>query len=234
MITTRTATVDDIWPPGSGGCLHPPAVRDEIIRVAREEVTEAECRAAPFAHWYRPFYVAEQKVLERRQRRQEQERTASQELAHLRAENQVLADRVTRLERHLHILVGPPGGKGGAVIAAVGAALGRSRREVELRIEQLERAAPIPLPSAADLAGVGQRGPVVRYEGVWDRTKGYGVGALVTKDGAAWVATNAMAAGIEPGKGQTAWILAVKSPQAACARWSRTRWPSIGSKPVMR
>jgi hypothetical protein len=232
MLTTRTAGVDDIWPPSSGGCPHPPAVRDEIIRVAREEVTEAECRAAPFAHWYRPFYVAELKVLERQQRQPKEA-----EIDRLRSENRDLRSRLGLLERWAL-----PDKKGNfplmdLIVDVVALALGRTRKAIEERIEKIEHAAPVPvpLPSADDLAQLGRQGPAVYYEGIWDPMRSYQAGDMVTKDGAAWVATNAMAAGVKPGEGPTAWKLCVKAPTAGLRKLvEREVRKQLGSKPPVR
>jgi hypothetical protein len=230
MLTVRSASVDDIWPPSSGGCPHPPAVRDEIIRVARSEIRLEECRNVGFAAWYSPYFLAEQRVLERQQRQPKEA-----EIAQLRADNRALAARVDKLERHLHTLVGPPGGKGGALIKAVGEALGRSHREIEERIDNIERAAPVPvpLPSADDLAKLDRQGPPVYYAGVWDATKAYSAGALVTQHGAGWIATNGMAPGVEPGKGPTAWKLAVKAPTAGLRKMVQDEVAKELSKPLV-
>jgi hypothetical protein len=96
------------------------------------------------------------------------------------------------------------------LIDAFGGALGHVRKELESRIEALEQRQPVPvqLPTVNELR---PGAPALRYAGVWSPEKSYGAGSLVTKDGAAWVATNAMAAGVKPGDGATAWRLAIKS-----------------------
>ena len=57
----------------------------------------------------------------------------------------------------------------------------------------------------ADEAGAG-----LFHAGLWNATTRYAPGgALVTKDGAAWIAMSAIAAGTKPGDGPTGWRLAV-------------------------
>jgi hypothetical protein len=49
----------------------------------------------------------------------------------------------------------------------------------------------------------------MKYCGVWKATEAYAKGNFVTADGSLWHA-NRDVAGVEPGKGDTAWTLAVK------------------------
>jgi hypothetical protein len=57
--------------------------------------------------------------------------------------------------------------------------------------------------------------PTVHYCGLWNSKHLYGPGALVTYNGAGWIAMSAMAAGVRPGAGETGWRLAVKSDTSA-------------------
>jgi hypothetical protein len=53
--------------------------------------------------------------------------------------------------------------------------------------------------------------------GVWDSTKGYRAGSLVSHQGAGWIAT-ADSRGVRPGSADLAWRLAVKSDIAHLKR----------------
>jgi hypothetical protein len=61
MLTLRSATPKDIWPDGSG---HPPDVEDEIIRIARTEITTEDVQRSGlnFASWFVPYHLAEERV----------------------------------------------------------------------------------------------------------------------------------------------------------------------------
>jgi hypothetical protein len=118
-----------------------------------------------------------------------------------------LRRRVAKLERMVL-------GKDAILLKAVGTVLGETHGELEDRIKVLESREPIALPSADDVAAI-ERGPGLFYAGLWSSTMSYAPGAMVTKDGAAWIAMTAMAAGIKPGDGPTGWRLAVKSDTSA-------------------
>jgi flagellar hook-basal body complex protein FliE len=51
--------------------------------------------------------------------------------------------------------------------------------------------------------------PSMAYRGVWKSSEAYAKGTFVTSDGSLWHANHDVA-GVEPGKGDPAWTLAVK------------------------
>ena len=58
--TIYDATDNDVWPDARE---RPPlAMREEIRRIARIEVTEEDIESLGFVPWYAKFYVAEQRV----------------------------------------------------------------------------------------------------------------------------------------------------------------------------
>jgi hypothetical protein len=79
VITVGSARESDIWP---DGCPYPPALRDEILRVARREVTskDVDDSRLGFAAWYTPFHIAEQRVLARQQQAKDLQAQAVAEL----------------------------------------------------------------------------------------------------------------------------------------------------------
>ena len=116
-------------------------------------------------------------------------------------ELQQLRRRVAQLERLIC-------GKDAVLLKAVGTALGRTRKEIDGQIKAIEDRAPVPLPLPD------WNNPTVHYCGLWNSKNLYGPGAMVTSNGAAWIAMSAMGAGVKPGVGETAWRLAVKSDTA--------------------
>ena len=64
MTDLNDVTPNEIWP-GPAGCFHPPHVRDEILRVAENEITYDDVARSglTFAPWYSKVYLAEQRVL---------------------------------------------------------------------------------------------------------------------------------------------------------------------------
>jgi hypothetical protein len=117
-----------------------------------------------------------------------------------------LRERIARLEKQLNVLPEVLGRAMGMVQRDVATALGA-------RLEALEAREPVsvPLPSMVEVG----RGPAVYFEGVWDAAKSYRPGDMVTHAGAGWIALSAMAAGVRPGDGPTAWRLAVKAQRTA-------------------
>jgi hypothetical protein len=69
MLTVHTAKPKDIWPDGSG---YSRQIEDEIIRVARNEITNEDVTRSglSFAPWFIPFYLAEERVRERAKNRE--------------------------------------------------------------------------------------------------------------------------------------------------------------------
>lgn len=76
------------------------------------------------------------------------------------------------------------------ISAAVGDVVGRELSGIKKRLASLEAA------------------PVVKYAGIFDRTRSYAPGSMVTYKGSTWHA-NVEAKGVEPGDGAS-WTLAVK------------------------
>jgi hypothetical protein len=200
--TIYDATDNDIWPDPAG---RPPlAMREEIRRVAQNEVTEEDIESLSFAPWYAKFYVAQGIV----RARMDVARTEPSPAPALDpGELQQIRRRLAKLERMVI-------GENATLLKAVGTVLGEAHGEIEQRLKALEDREPIALPSADDVATI-ERGPGLYYCGLWNATTRYAPGAMVTKDGAAWIAMTAMAAGTKPGDGPTGWRLAVKSDTAS-------------------
>jgi hypothetical protein len=118
-----------------------------------------------------------------------------------------LRERIVRLEKQLNVLPEVLGKAMGLVQRDVAKALGARLDAIEAR-----EPVPIALPSMVDVGA----GPVLRDAGVWRAEVGYGVGALVSDRGAAWIAQRITAPGERPpGDG---WRLAVKSSAAELRR----------------
>ena len=168
-------------------------------------VTEAELteyiearRPDPNYHqppWTRDFWREQLEAEQQHGAQVRAEAAEAQEVKQLR-------ERVATLERMVL-------GKNAILLKAVGTAIGRSRREIEDRVKVIEDREPVPLPLP------NWNNPTVHYCGLWNSANIYGPGAMVTKDGACWIATSAMAAGVKPGDGPTGWRLAVKSDTAS-------------------
>jgi hypothetical protein len=141
--------------------------------------------------------------------RQYKARTAAEAQAKVTEAQEIkqLRWRIAKLERGLLT-------KDGWFIKAVGTVLGEAHGEIEQRLKALEDREPIALPSAEDVAAI-ERGPGLFYAGLWNSKHLYGPGALVTYNGAGWIAMSAIAAGTKPGDGPTGWRLAVKSDTSA-------------------
>jgi hypothetical protein len=100
-------------------------------------------------------------------------------------------------------------GEKAILVEAVGTLLGKTHGELESRIKVLEGRDPVSLPVPD------WNNPTVHYCGLWNAKHLYGPGALVTYNGAGWIAMSAMGAGVRPGAGETGWRLAVKSDTAS-------------------
>ena len=149
----------------------------------------------PRPPWSRSFYREQLEAGQQHSAQVRAEAAEAQEIKQLR-------ERVAKLERMVL-------GKNAVLLKVVGTALGRSRREIEDRVKVIEDREPVPLPLPH------WNNPTVHYCGLWNSANIYGPGAMVTKDGACWIATSAMAAGVKPGDGPTGWRLAVKSDTAS-------------------
>jgi hypothetical protein len=195
--TVYDATDNDIWPDPAG--RPPPALRAEIRRVAQDEVTEQDIESLNFAPWFSKFYVAQGIVQARRDAAKAEPPPAPaadpEELRQLRR-------RVAKLERMVL-------GEKAIMLKAIGTALGETHRKIDDRIDALENREPVSLPVAD------WNNPTVYYCGLWNTKHLYGPGAMVTYNGAGWIAMSAMAAGVRPGAGETGWRLAVKSDTAS-------------------
>lgn len=121
--------------------------------------------------------------------------TEAQEIARLRK-------RIAKLEQGLLT-------QDGFLIKAIGTAIGETHRQIDDRIDALESREPVPLPLPD------WNNPTMHYCGLWNAKHLYGPGAMVTYNGAGWIAMSAMAAGVRPGSGETGWRLAVKSDTSA-------------------
>ena len=148
----------------------------------------------PNPRWSRDVY---RELLEDGQQHVAQMQAKSAEAAEIRH----LRQRVAALERMVI-------GKNAVLLKVVGTAIGRAHRESDERIEALENREPVPLPMDD------WNNPTVHYCGLWNAKNLYGPGAMVTCNGAGWIAMSAMAAGVKPGVGETGWRLAVKSDTA--------------------
>jgi hypothetical protein len=184
--TVYDAQDHDIWPDPAD--RPPPAMREEIRRIARDEVTaeDVEASGLTFAPWFCRFYLAQGIVRARMDTAKTEPRQAP---AAEPAELQALRKRIAKLEQGLLT-------EGGWFVKAVGTAIGEDREPV-----------PLPVPD--------WNNPTVHYCGLWNAKHLYGPGALVTYNGAGWIAMSAMAAGVRPGDGETGWRLAVKSDTSA-------------------
>ena len=109
-------------------------------------------------------------------------------------------------------------GKNGILLKAVGKAIGQASKEIDGQIKALEdRAVPIPLPLPD------RNDPTVRYCGLWNSKSLYGPGAMVTCNGAGWIAMSAMGAGSSPGSARPAGGSRSSPTRPACGRLSRTK-----------
>jgi hypothetical protein len=194
--TIYDATDNDIWPDPGG--RPPRKLRAEIRRAAQTEVTEQDIEGLSFAPWYAKFYVAQGIV----RARMDAAKTEPRQAPAADAELQTLRKRVAKLEQGLLT-------EGGWFVKAVGTAIGEVHRELEDRIKAIEDREPVPLPVPD------WHNPTVHYCGVWNSKHLYGPGAMVTYNGAGWIAMSAMAAGVRPGDGETGWRLAIKSDTAS-------------------
>ena len=190
------ATDNDVWPDARE---RPPlAMREEIRRIARIEVTEEDIESLGFVPWYAKFYVAEQRVRARMDAAKAALPAPPSAPAADPEELQQLRRRVAKLERMVL-------GKNAVLLKAVGTAIGRSRREIEDRVKALEDRAPVPIP--LPLLDQHDR-PTMRYAGLWNATKSYQSGDLATHNGSGWVA-QIDSTGLKPGDG-VGWKLAIK------------------------
>jgi hypothetical protein len=204
--TVYDAQDHDIWPDPAD--RPPPAMREEIRRIARDEVTaeDVEASGLTFAPWFCRFYLAQGIVRARMDAAKTEPKVEPRPApASEFAELQALRKRIAKLEQGLLT-------ENGWFIKAVGTALGEVHGELEGRLKTLEDREPVPVP----LPMLDQQDrPVLRYAGLWNTAKSYGPGDLVTCNGAGWIAMSAMAAGVKPGDGPTGWRLAVKSDTAS-------------------
>jgi hypothetical protein len=188
----------DIWPDPAE--RPPPVMREEIRRIARDEVTaeDVEASGLTFAPWFCRFYLAQGIV----RARMDAAKTEPRQAPAADADLQTLRKRVATLEQGLLA-------EDGWFVKAVGQVIGEMHAELERRIAGLENSAPVPLPVPD------WNNPTVHYCGLWNAKLLYGPGALVTFNGAGWIAMSAMGAGVRPGAGETGWRLAVKSDTAS-------------------
>jgi hypothetical protein len=100
-------------------------------------------------------------------------------------------------------------GDNAILLKVIGQVLGEAHGELDDRIKAIEDREPVPLP-VPDWSN-----PTVHYCGLWNSKHLYGPGAMVTYNGAGWIAMSAMGAGVRPGAGETGWRLAVKSDTAS-------------------
>jgi hypothetical protein len=124
-LSVNTATEADIWP---DGCPYPPSVRDEIIHVARNEISADDLRDVKVAHWYAPYFVAEQQVQRRLKEAASSER---QMIRQLRAEVDDLSIRLAQVDK----TIAPAGELAMTIVRAGGTALGKVRAEIEKQFE---------------------------------------------------------------------------------------------------
>jgi hypothetical protein len=187
----------DVWPDANG--RPPPAMRAEIRRVAQDEITFEDVQASglTFAPWFTRFYLAQGIVQARMDAAKAARPTPAAD-----AELQALRKRLAKLEQGLLT-------EGGWFVKAVGQAIGEVHGKLENQIKAIEDREPVPLPLPD------WNNPTVHYCGLWNSKHLYGPGALVTYNGAGWIAMSAMAAGVKPGDGPTGWRLAVKSDTAS-------------------
>jgi hypothetical protein len=197
--TIYDPTDSDIWPDPAG--RPPPAMREEIRRVAQDEITfeDIEASGLTLAPWFCRFYLAQGLVRARMDAVKTEPPPASaadpEELRQLRR-------RIVKLEKGLLT-------ENGWFVKAVGTAIGEVHGELEGRIKAIEDREPLPLPVPD------WNTPTVHYCGLWNAKHLYGPGALVTYNGAGWIAMWAMGAGVKPGNGETGWRLAIKSDTSA-------------------
>ena len=192
--TIYDAQDHDIWPDPVD--RPPPAMREAIRQVAQDEITleDIQDSGLTFAPWFSKFWLAEQRVRARMEAAKATLPTPPSAPAADPEELQQLRRRLAKLERMVL-------GKDAILLKAVGMALGELRQEIEDRE---------PVPLARPLTD-----PIVHYCGLWNSTRLYSPGAMVTCNGAAWIAMSAMGVGVKPGDGETAWRLAVKSDTAS-------------------
>jgi hypothetical protein len=185
LLTVATATPADIWP---DGCPHPPAMREEIMRVARHEVTSQDVAASRlgFSPWYIPYFIAEERVLARAQQARSLQ---AQEISLLKAGNQTLTQRVAQLERRLKRELGP----GGTLLDGMAQVVGKTLAKLghELR---------------AEIAAVADR--QLKFMGVHESGRSYQPNSLVVRSGGLWCALEATAG--TPGQ-SSHWQLVTKS-----------------------
>jgi hypothetical protein len=196
------ATDNDIWPDPAG---RPPCeLRAEIRRVAQDEVAfeDVEASGLTFAPWFSRFYLAQGIVQARLDAAKTARPTPPPAPATDPEELRQLRRRVAKLERMVL-------GEKAILLKAVGTVLGETHGELEDRIKVLEDREPVALPVPD------WNNPTVHYCGLWNAKHLYGPGALVTYNGAGWIAMSAMGAGVRPGAGETGWRLAIKSDTSA-------------------
>ena len=113
------ATDNDVWPDARE---RPPlAMREEIRRIARIEVTEEDIESLGFVPWYAKFYVAEQRVRARMDAAKAALPAPPSAPAADPEELQQLRRRVAKLERMVL-------GKNAILLKVVGQAIGRDAR----------------------------------------------------------------------------------------------------------
>ena len=190
------ATDNDVWPDARE---RPPlAMREEIRRIARIEVTEEDIESLGFVPWYAKFYVAEQRVRARMDAAKAALPAPPSAPAADPEELQQLRRRVAKLERMVL-------GKNAILLEVVGQVLGETHGELEGRIKAVEDREPVPIP----LPVLDQHDhPTMRYAGLWNATKSYQPGDLTTHNGSGWVA-QITSTGLKPGDG-VGWKLAIK------------------------
>ncbi len=194
------ATDNDVWPDARE---RPPlAMREEIRRIARIEVTEEDIESLGFVPWYAKFYVAEQRVRARMDAAKAALPAPPSAPAADPEELQQLRRRVATLEKMVL-------GEKAILLKVVGRAIGLTHKAIDGKIKAVADAAPVPLPLPD------WNNPTVHYCGLWNSKSLYGPGAMVTCNGAGWIAMSAMGAGVKPGVGETGWRLAVKSDTAS-------------------
>ena len=185
MLSVYTAEDNDVWPDAAS--RPPPEVREEIRRIAQEEITleDVQDSGYAFAPWFTKFYLAEGRVRSRIDAAKERKVHASPP-ARDPAELEDLRRRLAKLERRVS-----------SIVKTVGQVFGGNDRELAQRIDEVAR-------RFADT----ERSRL-KFRGLYEHGASYDAGSAVTYDGGLWVAMQDTCTAPRAAPGD--WKLAVKA-----------------------
>lgn len=232
-LTVYTATPRDVWPDGSG---HSREVEDEIMRVAKHEVTAEDVARSgqTFASWYIPYFLAEGIVRQRRETREKLQKLKRQQAPRqpqpqpvAKGSQHPSADKWSKWPRHpdLDKIKDIPDRYREHLKEwhqERQPKLAVYRRELDDRqtptigdLRKMYRETIIGLDQLESLIvylskriKALESRPVPKYHGIWDSNQEYEDNSIVTHQGSMWIA-KVQTKAVRPGDGNV-WTLCVK------------------------